>query len=97
MPKRLTDEERKLYDQLHSRADLTDDTDDDPEPEDDEDIEALLIRGPGLRKMLAGFTGSSASNTGGAADDEEADPEPEGKKRDPKPPSTSKYFGGRRK
>jgi len=99
--KRLTDEERQQYDALHSRAGLTEDEPDDGTVDDDsdeDDMEALVIRGPGIKKILRGLLGDDTDgNDGGPGDGKKEDDDPSLKK-DPKPPAQSRYFsGGKRK
>lgn len=95
--KKLTDDERKLYDDMHSRADLTDDESDDGEADDsdDDDTEALVIRGPGVKALLKKLIGDDnesgeSGESGESADDAD---KKKGPLKDKKPPTRSKYFG----
>jgi hypothetical protein len=98
--KRLTDDERKQYEDLHSRADLTEDEDDqDPAPDDDDgEMEAMVIRGPGLKALLKSLVGEDTGNpTDDGAESGKPPKKEEAPKKDPKPPTQSKYFSGRNK
>jgi hypothetical protein len=100
--KRLTDEERRLYDDMHSRADLTEDEPDDGDDvdaaEDDDDIEALVIRGPGIKKILGNLLGTGAESNkdsdGESVNDGKSEKDTPPPRKDPKPPTRSRYFGG---
>ena len=90
--KALTDEERQLLEDMQSRADLTED-----EEDEDDGEEVLIIRGNAVKDVLSHFGISKEGEVKETEGEGEKKPKKEKEapklENDPKPPVRHRYFG----